>query len=342
MKIVIVAGTTGGHLYPGLAVARACSDDQILFVGSKKGQITQTEFPQTSILAQPFARRISLAALSLPLILFFGFLQSLRILLRFRPDVVFSCGGSVSLPVIIAAKILGIKIVLHEPNVFPGLANRIGAKIADRVTLGWEKSLQYFSDRKTIVTGIPVRKKIIEAHKVKLPKTTILVMGGSQGARSIDKTVLEMVSSLALRNDLQIVHLSGVNDYAAIKNYSSEFYRVMPYSENVEECFALADLVVSRAGASTLAEITVRGLPAILIPYPYATEKHQEYNAKMLEEAGAAIIIPNNKLSNASLSSIILKLLDNPEKLRMMGEKSRTLARPDAALKVKEVIHEVS
>lgn len=323
-RIAIVAAGTGGHIYPGVAVAAALREIkpavEVLFIGTDKGLekelVTKADWP------------IKLVRPEIVL----SFFQALVIFCSFRPQALLSTGGLASLPVVLAAKVLGIPVFIQEQNVLPGVTNRYCAKLAKEVFLSWPESLKYL---RGTVTGNPVRPEIINAQRaaardalhINGTKKVILIMGGSQGARRINQTIFDSLTSID-GDRWEIFHLIGQRDFGARSLPAYPFYHPLAYLYNVGEILAAADLVVSRAGASAIAEFTARGLPMILIPYPFAAEHHQELNAAVASVAGAALVVNNDKFNPASFISA---LADAESELPAMGAAARLLGRPEAA-----------
>lgn len=330
-RIAIVAAGTGGHIYPGVAVAAALREIEpaveVLFIGSEKG-LERELVTKAGWQIKIVQRQVGLA-----------FFQALMVLRSFRPRALLSTGGFASLPVVLAAKILGLPVFIQEQNVLPGVTNRYCAKLAKEVFLSWPESLQYL---RGTVTGNPVRPEIINAQRaaarealhINGPKKVLLIMGGSQGARRINQAVFDSLSSINGER-WEIFHLIGPRDFGARELPAYPFYHPLAFLYNVGEVLAAADLVVSRAGASAIAEFTARGLPMILIPYPYAAERHQELNAAVVEKAGAALVVKNEKLTPAGFISI---LADAESELSSMASAASRLARPEAAKLIAERI----
>lgn len=343
MKIAIVSGGTGGHIYPGIAIAEELKAHdpraEIIFIGSAEGLekelVPKAGFPIKLIRSRALLRKLSYKALSAPFVSAFGFFQALSLLIKERPQLLLSTGGYASLPVVLAAKLLSIPIYLHEQNVLPGVTNRFYSRWAKKVFLSFEQSKQYLAG---IVTGNPVRREILsydrETSRAKLgyqpDERVVLVVGGSQGARTINRSVAE---ALPLINPgVRIIHVVGHRDYSEVtakitgRNYS--FYKPVEYMYNIGEAIAAADLVVSRAGATAIAEFLTRGLPMILVPFPFSAEGHQDLNAQVVAEAGAGIFIKNSELTPAKFASLVNDWTLN---LTKMKGACRHLARPDAA-----------
>ena len=350
MKVVIVAGGTGGHIYPGLAVAEALKEKraEILFIGGQRGLegklISREGFEIKFIHARGFIRRFSLEPMLALYETFLGFIQSLSILRFFKPDIVLSTGGYVSLPVILAARFAQVPIIIHEQNIIPGLTNRLAGRWAKRITLAWAETSKYFPKDKVAVTGNPIRKKILEiGRKLDPDKKTVLILGGSQGARRINQAAIEMLPILN-KGNVKVIHLTGERDYSWVSERvrSVQNYEAIPYLFDPSLALASANLVVSRAGATIISEILAKGIPSILIPFPYAAEGHQEKNAKLLERAGAAVVVKDSELSGERLAREVNRLLSDEEGLKKMSEVSRHLGKPEATQKLVQVLYEVA
>lgn len=353
MKLAIVSGGTGGHIYPGIAVAdelkRQYPSAEILFLGSAEGLesdvVPKAGYRIELIRSRALLRKVSYKSVSAPFVSLIGFFQSLVILRRFRPQAVLSTGGYASLPVVLAAKLLGLPFYLHEQNVLPGVTNRFYARWAREVFLSFAASRTYLPGT---VTGNPVRREILAADRESSRKKfgygpadrVVFIMGGSQGAKRINDVVGETVREIAEsrkqkaeHRDLKIVHVIGRRDWPGFKDQGSEFYRPLEYLYNIGEVLAAADLVVSRAGATALAEFACRGLPMVLVPFPFSAEGHQDLNARAVEEAGAGLTIKNSEFTPERFLALISgRQLD----LGKMGAAAKRLGRSDAAAKIVE------
>ncbi|MFA4905495.1 MAG: undecaprenyldiphospho-muramoylpentapeptide beta-N-acetylglucosaminyltransferase [Candidatus Margulisiibacteriota bacterium] len=335
MKIVIAAGGTGGHIYPGIAIAEELKirdpSNQVLFIGGRGGLeeelIKKEGFEIVTIAARGLLRKLSYKAISAPFVSLKGIIDAVFVLRRSKPDGVIVTGGYVSFPVIAAAKLLRIPVLLHEQNTLPGFTNRFWSSFADVVTLSFDITQKYI---KGTVTGNPVRYRIREAKRKHSGKKTLLIWGGSQGARSINQAV---VSDLDKLSEWDVIHVTGERGFESISSQidrtRNPSYRLLPYVYNVEEILSQADLVVSRAGATAIFEMLALGLPAILIPFPYSAEGHQQLNAKVVAEAGAAVVLDQSQIDE--LPGLIEQLMNNENKLAEMGRAAKKLFRPDAA-----------
>ncbi len=355
-KFVVTGGGTGGHIYPGIAIAKALlqleSSAKILFIGGK-GQresiiVPKSGFDFEPILVQGFPRSLSLRWFKVLVKVPMGFFKSLSILSKFNPDVVIATGGYVSGPVALAALFLGIPVVIQEQNTMPGITNKIMGLWAKKIFLSFSEAGTSFPSSKTYITGNPIRSEITTAgdcrEKLGLDKNklTITFIGGSQGARSINLAVIEALKHLyKYENRIQMIHQTGESDFSMVESaYSrSPFLSIVqPFFYSIEEIYSSSDLVVCRSGAMTLAEITACGLPAILVPYPYAAGNEQTFNAKVLQDKGAAIMINDNQLTGKLLADTLISLIEDKKRLSEMALKSRSLGKPDAAQKIAEEI----
>jgi UDP-N-acetylglucosamine--N-acetylmuramyl-(pentapeptide) pyrophosphoryl-undecaprenol N-acetylglucosamine transferase len=344
--IVFAAGGTGGHLYPAVALAREFfrqdPSTRTLFVGTERGieskVLAHEGLELAMIAAKPVMGRGWLQAagalLSLPL----GLRQSLGLLRTRRASFVLGVGGYTSPPVLLAARLLGVPRAILEPNAYPGMANKVLGPVADLVFVAFREAAGYFSPAKVRVTGMPVRRGFEEPSEEDTADTvarrTLLVFGGSQGARAInDAMVAALPQWAAMRDRLVIVHQTGEADHARVKAaYERAGVRaeVVPFLFEMPKALRSADLVVSRSGAMTLAELTVCGKPAILVPLPHAIYQHQAHNARVLAEAGGAVVVPQEELTGGRLAQEVSALLGDPGRLQVMGERSRGMGRPDA------------
>ena len=363
MKIIITGGGTGGHIYPGISLAqefkRRDSDNEIIFVGAEQKMeaeiIPQEGFQFYGLRVKGIERKFSLANLS-SLGLFLSSLGiSYRIIKKFKPDVVIGTGGYVSGPVALVASFMGIPTFIQEQNLIPGITNQFLSLTAQKVLVSFAESKKYFW-RKSRVTffGNPVRENIwqgnranlIKKTKLSLNKKTLLVFGGSKGASAINQTVLASLKLIdnALWVQWQVLIISGKEDYFNLKEEALHLeYKgqvgVIDYLHQIGDAYDLADLVLCRAGATTVAEITAKGLAAILIPYPYATGNHQLYNARFLEDNRAAVVIREEELTAERLAQESAKLMSDQERLLAMAQNSKKLGKRGAARDIVEGIY---
>lgn len=358
MRIIISGGGTGGHIYPAITIAREvaklAAGCEILFVGTKDGLeadiIPKEGFAFETIEVRGLERRLSWQNVKTLFNTAGSVWNSARIIKKFKPDVVIGTGGYVCGPVLLAASLLKVPTIIQEQNVIPGITNKILSRFVDRIALGYQEAASYFKGKpeQIIFTGNPIRPEVMSATReaglaelgLAAQKLTVLVVGGSRGARSINTAMNGVCKYFAGNPDIQILHVTGQNEYNSIVgNYKQSGIElssvgniiIKPYLYNMPLALAAADIAIFRAGAVGLAELTARGIPAILIPYPYAAENHQEFNAKALAKHGAAIVIADKELTDAKLIDAIKSLLDNPKELSNMAKKSKELGRPQAA-----------
>ncbi|OHB34615.1 MAG: undecaprenyldiphospho-muramoylpentapeptide beta-N-acetylglucosaminyltransferase [Planctomycetes bacterium GWA2_40_7] len=365
MKVIFAGGGTGGHLMAGLSIAQEISSRfpgaHIIFFGTNKkgesGYIGKSSYEFKQIEACKLTSFIRL-----PLFIFvslIGIIHSMINIVRIKPDIIIGLGGYGSALPVVAAYVIGVPIVLIEQNVIPGRANLIMSRWADAILCHWESTKNRFKPARIgtggkagsiSVTGIPIRSGIVEneTEVVKNPfglasqGKTLLVMGGSQGSQAINKVLLQSIPKLkALIPGLQIIHLTGKEGYKEVKDAYDNLginSFVSEFSSEIGIAYRLADLVICRAGANTIAEISAVGIPAILIPYPYATDNHQYWNAYELARIGGALIIKQDELKPERLTELVSDLLLNDEKLNNMKKINRGLSRPFAAEKVVDKI----
>ncbi|WP_418790565.1 undecaprenyldiphospho-muramoylpentapeptide beta-N-acetylglucosaminyltransferase [Phosphitispora sp. TUW77] len=368
MRIVLSGGGTGGHIYPALAIARGLMEinpaAEILFLGTAKGLeadiVPREGFDFEVITAEALRRKVSWRIFKTFFSAVKGFFDAYRILKRFQPNVVVGTGGYVCAPVISAAVLLKIPTLIHEQNAYPGITNKLLSSLVTIVAATFPESRKYFSCKADIkVTGLPVRPEIIIAQREAGIKAlgldgerfTVLILGGSRGARSINKAALDVAVQVLGKQDIQLVLVTGQTGYDEILGDFRDRgidlagcgnVTVTPYLYNIDEALAAADLVICRAGAASIAEITVRGLPAVLIPYPYASGNHQEFNAEALVRNGAAVMIPDSNLAGKVLWDIIYNLISERHVLAEMAKKSRSLGKPGALKHIVQIIIDIS
>ena len=349
MRVVIAGGGTGGHLFPGLAVARALKarrlDSEISFAGTAAGiearVIPSTEFGLDLIRSAGLKGKSALALLRGAALVPLGGVDAWRLISRRRPDVVIGVGGYSSGPVVALAALRGIPTMVLEQNAVPGLTNRSLAWFVRRAAVTYEASLKYFGE-KGFVSGNPVRQEFLEVDDdpshdaaINASRVRVLVFGGSQGAHAINMAMVEAAPRLAAAAEtIDVVCQTGTRDYdvvrAAFERHGVQG-RVERFIDAMDREMKAAGLVVSRAGATTLAEVTAAGRPAILIPLPTATDDHQRHNAHALEAAGAAVLMEQSDLTGDRLADRIIALAGDTEQRRRMSAAARRLAKPHAA-----------
>jgi UDP-N-acetylglucosamine--N-acetylmuramyl-(pentapeptide) pyrophosphoryl-undecaprenol N-acetylglucosamine transferase len=354
MKVIFAGGGTGGHLMAGLSTAEEIRsrfhEAEIIFFGTdkkfEKRCVEQKGFQYRQIRAKKWAKSCK------HLFTFIGvtvtsIVESLFAMRKFNPDIVVGLGGYASVAPIIAAKLLGVPSVLLEQNVIPGKANRFLSRWVDEVYCHWRGSLKWFNKAKVIrVTGTPIRKDILSSQRrrsaekfgLSSSKKTILITGGSQGSQAINETIFKALPKLELlSNDIQIIHCTGEYDYEIAKTA----YRqtkidafVCSFLDDMGAAFSMADIIVCRAGATTIAEITAIGIPAILIPYPYAADNHQYWNAMELVSNGGGYLLQQLDLTPEKIVELITDLFNSNEKYNRMKMFNKGMGIPHAAVNV--------
>ncbi|MBS0169058.1 MAG: undecaprenyldiphospho-muramoylpentapeptide beta-N-acetylglucosaminyltransferase [Nitrospira sp.] len=357
MTIVIAAGGTGGHLYPAIAVAREFvrrdPSTRILFVGTRRGierkVLAHEGFPLQCITANPLMGKSPLEMIKAVFTLPVSLWQSLRVLKQQGADLVFGVGGYTSPAMLLAAFLRRIPGVILEPNAYPGMANKAVAPLVRRIFLAFESTVQWFDRRKTSVVGNPVRRAFLESSASGAATDGsawhLLIFGGSQGAKAINSAVIDALPLLgALKGRLTITHQTGEADHArvvAAYEQARMSAQVVPFLYDMPAVLREADLVVARAGAMTIAELTVCGKPAILIPLPTAIYNHQLRNAEVMAQAGGAVLLPQAELTGAKLATSINDIFNEPDRLQTMSRQSWNMRRSDAAEAIVRECYEV-
>lgn len=345
MNIILAGGGTGGHVIPALAVAEELRKQghSAAFVGTARGievrLVPKAGFPLYLVKIGAL-NRVSLGTrlrtlMDLPLSIF----ASMRILRRFRAQAVIGVGGYAAGPATIAAVLLRIPVILFEPNVVPGVANRVVARFAAKAAVHFAPTGRWF--RSFEVTGVPVRPSFFALPERKSKQPTLLVFGGSQGARALNRILRESAAELLQRvPNLSIVHQTGEREFSDVCGFYAEQQikvEVSAFIDNMAQSFADADLVVCRSGASTVAEIAAAGKCALFVPFPGAADDHQLRNAELLAQENAALMVPESELTAERFMKEVTALLSDPARLAAMGSKARALAHQDAALRIAEM-----
>lgn len=351
IRLLLTGGGTGGHLFPAVATAQQFRKHfpatEVLFVGTRRkvdtGSLDRYGFKSESIRCYGLKGKNPLELLKAIAALPLSYYQALKIIKRFRPNILMGVGGYVTGPVVAAGKNCGVPVVIHEQNSVPGLANRKLGRIADRVCLSLPGSGAQFPADKITYTGNPVRSTILElATNTKAnrhAKKTLLILGGSQGARAVNTLVSEALSIFSEKtlSTMRVIHQTGDRDAEQVR----EIYRkigiealVEPFFTSMEEIYGKADLLISRAGATTLSEIAVLGKPVVLIPYPYAADNHQEKNGEYYVAGGGALQYREKELVAKQLAEKVEQLLTDEKTRGKMGKAMRKLAFPDAAERI--------
>lgn len=363
MNVVIAGGGTAGHVNPALALARAMQDDTVTFIGTDRGAE---------------ARLVPAAGFELDLIAVAGFdrakpwllprtamkaagaiAAARRILARRKASALVGMGGYVSLPGVLAARSLGVPVVLHEQNIVFGLAHKVSKPVAAKIAVSFEDTLSGAGD-KGVYVGNPIAPEFatfdkaaaraagLERFDLDPSRKTLLVFGGSQGAQRINDAAAGVPGLWRDRADLQILHIAGRNAFAdvtktaAASNDGGCIYRVVEFVDDMLLAYGVADVALCRGGATTLAELAAVGLPAIIVPYPYHRDMQQERQARVSERAGASIVLDDAATDAPAVAEMVSGLVDDPARLREMGARFKTLARPDAARRLADVVRQVA
>ncbi len=361
MKIAISGGGTGGHIYPALALIREIQKKNpncsFLYIGTERGLesnlVPRENIPFKSIHITGFKRKLSFENVKTVIRFVKGVSDSKKILKEFGADVVIGTGGYVCGPVVYAAAKLGIPTIIHEQNSVPGLTNKFLSKYATKVAVCFEEAKSFFPAEKTVLTGNPRASEVLgysgkeglKSVGLDLHKPTVLIVGGSRGARPINDAVLKAMSQLG-QKPYQLLYVTGDVHYNKVMEEvkligNPQNVVVKPFVHNMPEILAGVDLVVARAGATTLAELTALGVPSILIPSPYVTNNHQEKNANALVNNHAAVMIREKELTGTNLTSTIDSILLSSDELREMKEAAKRLGIPDASERLYRVMQDI-
>lgn len=345
-NLLIAASGTGGHLFPALAVAEQLKDYKIQWLGVPnrlETKLVPQEYPLNTIAVEGFQQRFGLGTFKIIGRLGSSILTCRQLLIDQQIKGVFTTGGYISAPAIIAARSLGLPVMLHESNAFPGRVTRLFAPFCHTVALGFESASAYLRRGNTVYVGTPVRSQFYHPQPLDLPipenLPLIVVLGGSQGAVAVNKLVRACAPAW-WDEGVACVHLTGDNDPDAGSLQHGQ-YLAMPFSDNVAALLQRATLVISRAGAGTLTELAIAGTPAILIPYPYAADNHQAYNAAIFAAAGAANVFDQAELTPELLKVTVLNLLRSPDRLAQMQENALSLAVPDSAERLATLVRQM-
>lgn len=352
MKWLIAGGGTGGHLFPGIALAEEVltrhSQNQVFFVGTSQGiearvlpqEGYRLEVIEVSGLKGKGLKRMARSLLQIPKALY----QSWQLLRREKPQMVVGVGGYASGPVVLMASLMGIRTAVQEQNAVPGFTNRVLGRFVDSVFVAFKEAKSYFPQKKVHLLGNPIRRALLDNYlrpKIPSPRFTLLITGGSQGAHRLNWCVAEALGELGdFAKGFSIIHQTGKNDHQAITKRYDELgldAEVHAFIEDMPKAYARADLIVCRAGAATLAEIAVARKASILVPFPYAADNHQEVNARSMVDAGAAVLAREAELSGSDLAALIRELHDDGERREAMERASGLLGRPEAAREIADV-----
>ena len=369
MRAIIAAAGTGGHINPGLAIANKIKEkeenSEILFIGTNRGLendlVPRAGYKLETINAHGLERKITIENFKNLYATYKSIDEAKKIIKEFKPDILIGTGGYICVPTVIAAKKMNIPVILHESNAFPGIAVKLFKKKADKILVGFKEAKERLDNRENvIVTGNPIKLKKLDYDENKKEKVklelglkpnipVVLVFGGSQGAQSINRSFIEIIVNKK-NKDYQIMWAVGPEQYNKIKaelnkvNVNIEKIdnaKIVPYIYNMEEVMNISDLIVCRSGAMTITEISVVGKPAIFIPFPYTTENHQEYNARVLEKVNAARIILDKDINSEILGNSINEIIKDKTKLEEMGRNASKIAKPNVEDEIYKEIKKV-
>ena len=354
MKVLIAAGGTGGHIYPGIAVAkeilRRDAGSEVLFVGTARGlekKIVPENSFQLSLINSAGLKNVGFVGkLKGLIVLPRSFWEARKILKGFAPDVVVGAGGYVSGPVLLTAHFMGFPTLVMDSNALPGFTNRQLARFVDKAALTFDAAIPFFG-QKGVVTGNPVRKEFFNVTQRPVGESiNLLIFGGSQGARAINDAMMAALPLLSGQSaNLSITHQTGDSQFEAVRNgYAENGWPeadVRLYISNMVEAFDASDLIISRAGATTCAEVAAAGKAAIMVPFPDAADDHQRKNAEALAANGAARMLVQSELNGEALANELIDLISKPELIAEMGASARKMARPDAAKVAVDMIEEL-
>lgn len=346
-RLLIAASGTGGHLFPALAVAEQLSDYEIQWLGVPdrlENTLVPEAYPLNIVKVEGLQQRFGVKTIKITLNFVSAVVRVQKLIKEQQIDGVFTTGGYIAAPAILAARLQNKPAILHEANYIPGKVTRFLSRWCSAIALGFEGTAQYLPSVTTQYVGTPVRSQFLTPRKLDLDlpddATLIVVAGGSQGAVAVNQLVRQAAPAW-LDKGAYIVHLTGNND-RDVESLSHLNYIHLPFYDNMAGLLQRANLAVSRAGAGTLIELAITGTPAILIPYPYAAEDHQTYNAKVFVEAGAAEMFSQSQLNAQTLQSKVSEWLNHPEELTEMADRARDLAIADSAVRLASLIRNLA
>lgn len=358
MNIMISGGGTGGHIYPALTIYKTLDtmvDANFLYVGTERGLesriVPKEGIPFTTLPVQGLQRKLSLDTLVTAGKTLSSLWKANQLISKFKPNIVIGTGGYVCGPLLLAAALRGIPTLIQEQNVVPGITNKTLSRFVDVVAVGYEGAARYFPSAKQVVyTGNPVRPSVVTANREEARayfglqdnQTAILVAGGSRGARSINTAMQAVHEQYKGREDIKIIHATGTDEYSRVCEglgiHEGEVYsptsHIVPYLDNMDMAMAASDMAIFRSGAIGLAELAVRGIPSILIPYPYAAADHQTFNAKAFVEAGASTMIVDKELDGTRLLQAVDAMLADRGCRERMAQATLQLGKPEAAIEI--------
>ena len=362
MRIVVTGGGTGGHIYPALSIIKRMKERhpaaEVLYIGTERG-LERELAPRSGVSCvflrvEGLQRRLSARAFRTVFLAGTSFLSARRVLKKFRPDVVIGTGGYVVLPVLLAARTLGVPSAVLELDAFAGLSNRLSGRFVNTVLLGMEAGKSFFQKApRVVVTGNPRATEVLSIGEDEIARVCgslgldrsrpiVTILGGSRGARPINDAVFELIRKPRAHRE-QIVWITGQIHYESIcqqlatTSVQKDIF-ILPYMDEMPALLSATTVLVSRAGATILAELTALGIPAILIPSPYVTHHHQDYNAQALAAQGAAVVLAEASLAQGALEAQLDALLASPIRLESMHKASQRMGKPDALARIADEI----
>ena len=357
-RIIISGGGTGGHIYPGIAIGNYLKKinhlNQILFVGAfgnmEMKKVPQAGFNIKGLWISGLNRKKWWKNIFLPVKILVSLFQALLIWVRFRPDIMIGTGGYASLPILIVGSIFKTKIVIQEQNYLPGISNKILSRFATTIAVAYENMERFFPQKKIVLTGNPVRSSLIQS-KLEVEKNkknsplnkislNILVLGGSLGSEKINEVISKNLLFFN-KNKVKVIWQCGINYYERYKAFENKFVKIFPFLEQIDKFYNECDIVISRAGASTLSEMAICGKPCIFIPLPNTLDGDQEHNARNFELANAAIVCDQNNLNPEFLSKKVLELINNSNKREKLSKNIKSFGMPNASSNIADFAEEV-
>lgn len=369
MRVIIAAAQTGGHVNPGIAIAnkikKESRNSQILFIGTNSGiendLVPRAGYELKTIEAYGINRKFDIQNIKNMFKTFEGFKEAKKIIKEFKPDIVIGTGGFICGPVLMAARRYKVPTIIHESNAFPGIATKLLSNKANTILVGFKDTIKRLKKpNRVVITGTPTKttkinlsskqkEQLVKELELDLNLPIVLVFGGSQGAKSINSALVEIIKN-KMNENYQIIWASGTKQYEIIRDdlevlktniHKIKNVKILPYIYNMEEIMNLADIIVARSGAMTITEISITGKPAILIPFPFAAENHQEYNARVLADVGAAKIILDKDLNAEILTKTLNEMLKDKHKLLEMGQMAESVSIRDVEDKIYKEIEKL-
>ena len=345
-RLLIAASGTGGHLFPALAVAEELSDYEIEWLGVPnrlETSLVPEKYQLNIISVEGFQQGLGIKTVKIAFRFISSIFQVRKLIKEHQIDLVFTTGGYIAAPAILAARLQNKPTIIHESNFIPGKVTRLLSRWCNIIALGFEGTTEYLSQVKTQYVSTPVRSQFLSPQNLDLSIPTdailIVVVGGSQGAVAVNRLIRQAAASW-LEKDAYIVHLTGEKD-PDVESLEHPQYIHLPFYDNMAGLFQRANLAISRAGAGTLTELAITGTPAVLIPYPYAAEDHQTYNAQVFADAGAAVVYQQSELTAETLEKQVTQWLQSPDELQKMATQAKTLAMTDSATRLANMIREL-